>query len=174
MLSERKKTLLFLVCAAIFGAALCCLLAVLSITGALKPEITKYFFVPLLAASILVFLSACLLFSEYSQALRGEDFNLLTEQSLSSKEFSGFLQWCPPRVTLLSFVVAACGFTTALILGFPTGSNSGPFTATETTQIMVFQSTFYFLSIPFIVSALRVPRSFRLQIFRDREVPNAL
>jgi hypothetical protein len=164
MLSPHKFVLFIAAFAAIIGSLVTVSLATVSHFQVLAPEAVRPFLAPLMVLLCIAFPSAVVLLIEYSQALRGAEFALLTEESLSFSQFLDSLRWCPRPVAFSCFALALAALALGLVGGVPTWSSNEPLTLQVARGVMVFQASFFLLALPIVVSGLRVPVSFSAQV----------
>jgi len=164
MLSDRKVLLFVAVCSAVIGSVLTVGLAGAVHLGFVVPEVVRSFFGPVMGLLCLAFIPAVVLEIEYAQALRGAEFKLFTEESLSFGQFLASLRWCPPTVALVSLGLAVISFVMVWVGGMTSWSSDEPLTVPAARAILVFQAPFFLLALPIVVSGLRVPGSFTAQL----------
>ena len=164
MLSQRKVVLLIAACAAVLGSVLTVGLAGAVHLVVVSPEGVRQFFGPVIGLLCFSFIPAVVLQIEYAQALRGAEFRLLTEESLSLGQFLESLCRCPRPITFLCLGLALVAFVFGWFNGMPSWSSNEPLTAPVASAIMLFQAPFVLLALPIVVSGLRVPGSFAAQL----------
>lgn len=164
MLSDRKALLFVAVCSAALGAVLAVGLAGAVHLGLLVPQVVSPFLGPILVLLCLAFIPAAVLQIEYAQALRGAEFKLFTEESLSIGQFLVSLRWCPTIVALVCFGLAVISFAMVWVGDMPLWSENEPLTVSGARAILGFQASFFLLALPIVLSGLRVPGSFRAQL----------
>ena len=167
MLSDRKALLFVAVCSAVVGSVLTVGLAGAVHLGLVVPQVVRPFFGPILVLLCLAFIPAVVLQIEYAQALRGAEFKLFTEESLSFGQFLASLRWCPAIVALVSLGLTVISFVMVWVGGMPSWSSNEPLTVSSARAILGFQAPFFLLALPIVVSGLRVPGSFRAQLLPE-------
>ena len=164
MLSAHKQALLVFVLAAIVGAVLPLMLAASVQLQWITPEGVRPYLGPVLALAVVAFAPAIILQIEYAQALRGADFNLLREETLSFGQFLDSLRRCPAPLVASSLILASVSMALSLLGGTPNWSATQPLTVQIARSIMLFQAPFALFALPILISGYRVPGSFALRI----------
>jgi len=172
MLSDRKVLLFVAACAAVIGSVLTVGLAGAVHLGFVVPEVVRPSFGPAVGLLCLAFIPAVVLQIEYAQALRGTEFKLFTEESLSFGQFLASLRWCPRTLAFFSLGLAVIAFVMVWVGGMPSWSSNEPLTVPVARAILVFQAPFFLLSLPIVVSGLLVPGSFMEQLSSERASPS--
>lgn len=160
MLSPHKKLLLLLAFAALVGAVLPVVLAASVQMPWLPAEGVRPFLGPTLALAAASFAPAIALQIEFAQALRGTDFELLREETLSFSQLKQQLAWCPAPLVVTSLSLGLLCIALCMLGGFPTWSSEQPLTQPVARAIMLFTAPFSLFPLPFLVSAYRAPGSF--------------
>lgn len=167
MLSAHKPVLLIAASAAVAGSCLTVGLAALVHLRVVMPEAVRPFFGPILALTCIAFIAAIVLQLEYAQVLRGAQFQMLTEESLSLDQFLDSLRWCPFPVAIAALVLTLIGVVAFMAGGLPQWSSGQPLTAEAARAMLLFQAPFLLLSLPIVISGYRVPGSFSAQVGPD-------
>jgi hypothetical protein len=164
MLSHRKILLRTFEVSALLGGLIGLAMSFSVASGSLAAEAAKPFVLVTFTAVFAVGLVTVSVANEFIKVVRAGQPWLRRIAHASFGELKVLVQWCPRALLILALLGAVAALAIALPLGHVRWYGGQPFTGREAIGFAAGAALFYFVSVPVLASASRMPGTFAIYL----------
>ena len=160
MFSEYKIVIKTAEICAIAGGLATCVSSAAVFFGMVAADVIESSVFVEFFAMLAVWFPAVLLAKESTRAIRGRTSASRNDDDMSGKELAALVRWCPRWLVAASISCAAVAFLIALPIGEIQWPSNEPFTSREAIGLNLGLAVFFFLAVPILASASRMPGAY--------------